>query len=67
MAQLALLYNPEPFETDCIGCARRLQVAAGYQYFAGDLEHALCESCALKVDPTIAAAREELNGPRDRL
>lgn len=65
MAQLTLLYNPQPFDTDCIGCARRVRVDAGYQYFAGDLEHAICESCALKVDPTIAAAREELN-QRDR-
>ena len=61
MAQLTLLYNPAPFETDCIGCAQKLQVGVGNQYFAGDLEHAICQSCALKVDPTVAAARDELN------
>lgn len=65
MAQLTLLENPREFETDCIGCAERLHVATGYQIFAGDLEHAICDRCALKVDPTITSARDELNRPQD--
>lgn len=63
MAQLTLLYNDQPYETDCIGCAKRLAVAAGYRIFAGDLDHAICDECALKVDPTIASARDERNQP----
>lgn len=61
MAQLVLLLNPRPFTTECIGCARPLDVPAGYQIFAGDLEHAICDACALKVDDQITAERDEAN------
>ncbi|HEX5443041.1 MAG TPA: hypothetical protein VFW87_04390 [Pirellulales bacterium] len=61
MAQLTLLYNDRPFETDCVGCAQRLAVAGGYQIFAGDRDHAICDQCALKVDPTVTAARDQRN------
>lgn len=61
MAQLTLLYNDQPFETDCIGCAQPLRVGAGYQIFAGDRDHAICDACALKVDPTIASVRDQQN------
>lgn len=61
MAQLVLLLNPRPFTTECIGCAHPLDVPAGYQIFAGDLEHAICDECALKVDGQIASERDEVN------
>lgn len=61
MAQLVLLINPHPFNTECIGCTRPLEVPAGYQIFAGDLEHAICDECALKVDKQITAERDEAN------
>ena len=61
MAQLVLLLNSHPFTTECIGCARRLEVPTGYQIFAGDLEHAICDECALKVDDRITAERDEAN------
>jgi predicted Fe-S protein YdhL (DUF1289 family) len=61
MAQLVVLLNPRPFRAECIGCARPLDVPAGWQIFAGDLEHAICDRCALKVDAKITAEREETN------
>lgn len=64
MAQLMLLENDRPFETDCIGCAKRLAVARGFQIFAGDKDHAICDQCALKVDPAITSARDERNQRR---
>jgi hypothetical protein len=61
MAQLVLHFNPRPFTTECIGCAHPLDVPAGYQIFAGDLEHAICDECALKVDGQITANRDKAN------
>lgn len=63
MAQLVLLPNPRPFRTECIGCARPLDVPAGYRIFAGDLEHAICDHCASKVDANITAERDQANRP----
>lgn len=59
MAQLVILENRHAFVTECIGCAERLAVDAGWQIFAGDVEHAICDRCALKVDATITRQRDE--------
>jgi len=61
MAQLVVLLNPRPFRAECIGCARPLDVPAGYQILAGDLDHAICDRCALKVDANVTAERDEAN------
>jgi hypothetical protein len=66
MAQLVVLFNSQPFRAECIGCAGPLDVPAGYRIFAGDVEHAICDCCASKVDAKIAGEREAANSSRNR-